>query len=317
MPGLSFFQAAMSALSAAIVSICGAKLETYPPAALNALGSFAPSPPKTFAFLPCSASCCANACASPGFCVGKNTMSASLGTFVTKFEKSVTVFGDRLARRGHARVLERLLDLTGEALGVGLLEVDDRDVLDLQDVDHVLRVGRALVVVGRDDAEERLRRFLVVALGQRGARRRGGDLHHAGRVERLAGRGHRARGRSADHADHVLVGHELLRDRLCSGRALLDRCITGDELDLQAHRLRQRLDRELRPGELLLADEACTAGEGCEHADLERALAADRARALRSSRSRARPRPSPRAQLPRLPLRAAETTWLSSCTNSF
>ena len=61
----------------------GAKFETYEPAALNALESFEPSPPKTLAFLPCSASWLANACASPGFCVGKNTMSAELGTLVT------------------------------------------------------------------------------------------------------------------------------------------------------------------------------------------------------------------------------------------
>ncbi len=57
-----------------------------------------PSPPKTFAFLPCSASCWANDCASPGFCEGKNTTSASLGTFVTYEEKSVTVFGHGLRR---------------------------------------------------------------------------------------------------------------------------------------------------------------------------------------------------------------------------
>ena len=93
MPGLAFFQAAMIDLSAAIVSICGAKFETYEPAALNTPGPFEPSPPKTFAFLPCSASWLAIVCAAAGCCVGKNTMSASLGTFVTYCEKSVTLFG--------------------------------------------------------------------------------------------------------------------------------------------------------------------------------------------------------------------------------
>ena len=68
-----------------------AKFDTYEPGTLNSAGSFEPSPPNTFAFLPCSTSCCANVCASAGFCVGKNTMSASLGTFVTYDEKSVTV----------------------------------------------------------------------------------------------------------------------------------------------------------------------------------------------------------------------------------
>ena len=60
MPGLSFFQPAMIALSAAMPVMSGAKFETYEPGALNADGSFEPSPPNTFAFLPCSISCCAN-----------------------------------------------------------------------------------------------------------------------------------------------------------------------------------------------------------------------------------------------------------------
>ena len=42
-----------------------------------------PSPPKTFAFLPCSASWVAIDWAADGACVGKNTMSAAAGTFVT------------------------------------------------------------------------------------------------------------------------------------------------------------------------------------------------------------------------------------------
>ena len=67
----------------------GAKFETYAPAVLNDAGPFAPSPPNTFALLPCSSSCCANVCASGGCCVGEDTMSASLGTLVTRDEKSV------------------------------------------------------------------------------------------------------------------------------------------------------------------------------------------------------------------------------------
>ena len=67
----------------------GAKLDTYEPASLNCAGEFAPSPPNTFAFLPCSISCWPNVCASGGCCVGKKTMSASLGVRVTSDEKSV------------------------------------------------------------------------------------------------------------------------------------------------------------------------------------------------------------------------------------
>ena len=70
----------------------GAKFETYAPGALKTPTPLAPSPPNTFARLPCSRSWVANVCASTGFCVGKNTMSASFGTRVTNDEKSVTVF---------------------------------------------------------------------------------------------------------------------------------------------------------------------------------------------------------------------------------
>ena len=86
MPGLSFFQPAMIFASAGMPVMSGAKFETYEPGCLNCDASFEPSPPNTFAFLPCSISCWANVCASPGFCVGKKTMSASLGTFVTYAE---------------------------------------------------------------------------------------------------------------------------------------------------------------------------------------------------------------------------------------
>ena len=83
MPGLAFFQPAMIASSAGMPVMSGAKFDTYEPGALNCDGAFEPSPPNTFAFLPCSTAAAANVCAAGGFCVGKKTMSASLGTFVT------------------------------------------------------------------------------------------------------------------------------------------------------------------------------------------------------------------------------------------
>ena len=83
---MAFFQPAMIAASAGMPVISGAKFERYEPGALNTVKPFEPSPPNTFAFLPCSSNCCANVCASAGFCVGKNTMSASFGTFVTNAE---------------------------------------------------------------------------------------------------------------------------------------------------------------------------------------------------------------------------------------
>ena len=51
----------------------------------------------------------------------------------------------------------------GETLGVGLLRVEDGDLLGAELLDHVLGVTRALDAVVRDDAEERGRRRLRLA----------------------------------------------------------------------------------------------------------------------------------------------------------
>src|SRR4029079_5019027 len=89
--GLSFFHPSISALLDAMPLMSGAKLETYEPASFNWSGLFGPSPPNTFARLPCSSSCWPNVCASDGCCVGKKTTSASPGTRVTSEEKSVVL----------------------------------------------------------------------------------------------------------------------------------------------------------------------------------------------------------------------------------
>jgi hypothetical protein len=72
----------MTDLSAAMVSICGAKLETYDPAALNWPGPFVPSPPN-LRLLALLSELAGHGLGGRGRWVGKNTMSASLGTFVT------------------------------------------------------------------------------------------------------------------------------------------------------------------------------------------------------------------------------------------
>ncbi len=103
----------------------GAKFETYEPASLNAAGAFDPSPPNTFARLPCSSSCWPNVCASAGCWVGKNTMSASFGTRVTSDEKSVVLTDVDCLIVVDALLLERRLGRIGETDRVRLLEVDD------------------------------------------------------------------------------------------------------------------------------------------------------------------------------------------------
>ena len=127
----------------------GAKFETYEPFSLNCSGLFDPSPPKTFAFLPCSSSCCPNVCASGGCCVGKKTMSASLGHSRDQGREVGRVDRGRLPDRRHALLLQHGLGGVGQADRVRLLEVDQDDLLRVQLVDHVVGVGRALDVVTR------------------------------------------------------------------------------------------------------------------------------------------------------------------------
>ena len=162
--------------------------------------------------------------------------------------------------------------------------------LTFSDVDHVVRVGRALVVVGRDDAEERLRRLLVVALGQRGARRR---------------RRRSARCRPALNVLLVAATEPeveppmtptmfLSATNFCATVCAADGpCSTGaspgTSLIFRPIVVGSVLTASLRPGELLLAEEAGTTRERGEHADRERARAADRAARAGSSRRRARP----------------------------
>ena len=171
----------------------GAKFETYEPASLNCVGLFAPSPPNTFARLPCSSSCWPNVCASGGCCVGKNTTSASLGTRVTSDEKSV-VFTDVDCRIVVTPFFLRTASVeSGETDRVRLLEVDQHDLLRVELVDHEVRVGRPLDVVAR---ARRGRTPAVASLfepvRQRRARRRRRDVRDARREQRLArGRGAR------------------------------------------------------------------------------------------------------------------------------
>ena len=176
MPGLSFFQAAMIALSAAMRVDLRREVGDVRTSRLEGRGPFVPSPPKTFAFLPCSASWLRERLRVARL-LRREEHDVGVARDLRHVGREVRDgVGHGLVVDGHARGLERLLDLARETLRVRLLEVEDHDVLDLEHVDHVLGVGRALVVVGRDDAEERLRRLLVVALGQRRARRRRGDL---------------------------------------------------------------------------------------------------------------------------------------------
>jgi hypothetical protein len=70
-------------------------------------------------------------------------------------EVGFLVGGALAADDGHLRALQGLLDLVGDALAVGGLVVDDRDLLRLELVGDVGGDRRALLVVAADGAERR------------------------------------------------------------------------------------------------------------------------------------------------------------------
>ena len=181
---------------------------------------------------------------------------------------------------GNAGRLQRRLDRRRETKRIRLLEVYDDDLLHVQGLDHVARVARALDVVARDVAEEPRCALLHACdlLRQVGARGGRGEVCQPRREIRLRRRGDRAGRRRAQNGDDALVADVLLRQILRRSRALLDRGVAADELDLQAVALRERLDRIARPAHLLLAEECGAAGQRRHERKRERALAAHASR---------------------------------------
>lgn len=157
---------------------------------------------------------------------------------------------------------------------VGLLVVDEVDVLDLGVVEEVLRGEGTLDRVRGGGAEVRLEGALlvaglpVVALGQLGAGVGGGDLGEAGVVERLLHRLGDAGVQGADDAEEVLVADELLGVLLADGGlGLVVECLefefdAGDGLVLVGGldgEVGGVLDAEAEGGEV--------AGQGCVDTD--------------------------------------------------
>ena len=240
-------------------------------------------------------------------------MSASLGVRVTSDEKSVVRTDVDSRDVVDVACLQNGLRRVGQADRVRLLEVDDHDLLDVQLVDHVPRVARALDEVARDDPEEARRPFTRGALRQRRAGCRRRDVRHAGGEVRLARRRDRTRGGRADHRNDPLVGDVLLRQRLRRRGALLDGRVAGQQLHLQPEAGSKPLDRVLRPAQLRVAEEARSAGQRRHDRDLQRRLAVHGLLRVgrRAGASASRP------QSPRVPQRSrprAPELWLSSST---
>src|SRR5687767_928271 len=170
------------------------------------------------------------------------------------------VLAHGLARDRDAGLLEGGRRRVGEAGRVGALVVDDEHVLRPELLRHVGRVRRALVGVGRDDAEER-----VEVLRQVRRRRRGGDERHAGVTVDGADRLDLLAAGRADHGLDVAVRDELRRDR--RGLRGIELRVALDERERRTALLVELVDRELRPVELLLADRGDVARKRAHDAD--------------------------------------------------
>lgn len=188
----------------------------------------------------------------------------------------VAVVGVDVVRAGDlaAELGEGRLEGGCETGAVGLLVVDEVDLLDLRVVVEVLRREGALDLVRGGGTEEGLEGALLVAglpvlaLGQFGARVGGGDLGEAGVVEGLLHRLGDAGVQGADDAEDGVVVDELLGVLLADGglglvvEGLDDEVDAGDGLGL-VRRLGGEvggvLDAEAERGEVT--------GDGCVDAD--------------------------------------------------
>jgi hypothetical protein len=129
---------------------------------------------------------------------------------------------------GAAELDERLLEVAGEALRVGLrLVVQDRDLVGLQVLAREPRRDVALEGVDEADAEDH-----VAELGDPDVGRRRRDHRHAVLLGDPAAGERRRRGDLAEHGDDLLVVDEAGHDGAGLGR--LRRGVEGDQLDLAA-----------------------------------------------------------------------------------
>src|SRR5919204_268687 len=184
--------------------------------------------------------------------------------------------------------LQLLLHLVGEPDAVGLLVVDDVDVLRLQLADHVGRDAHALRRVRRDRTEEEARarsveRDLRI---RRGAR----DEAEAGTLERT-GRGlHLVRPGRTDDAEHARVRAECLRalDRLGRPVGRAEHRVLVHELDLGLVRLVVGAPEVVRPVHLIDPDRRGRAREGRHQPDRARLAALDECRVARRRGGRRR-----------------------------
>ena len=148
-------------------------MDTYEPGNLNA-GSIVPSVPNTTAFLPCSRSVTATACAFEATWNGVNATSVSLSILFTIAEKSVVLFVTENRCTATPFDFRYASTVSARPWEYGSWASKTATFLAPSLRDHVLGVTGALDAVVRDDAEECGRRRLRLAadaLRQRRVRR--------------------------------------------------------------------------------------------------------------------------------------------------
>src|SRR5438270_1683219 len=175
-----------------------------------------------------------------------------------------------VTRGGDAAGLQLRLDLVGETRRVGLLVVDDVDLLQLERADDVVRDALRLRRVRRHRAEEVPGAGAVG--GERRVRRRAGDEAEAAALED----GRRAldliRAGRADDAEHAGVPTDRLGalQRLGSSVRATELRVALHQLELRLVSLVVRRDVVLRPLDLQAADRRCGPGDGSEEPDRPR-----------------------------------------------
>ena len=203
-------------------------------------------------------------------------MSASLGTRVTSEEKSVVLTDVDCLIVVDALRLEHGLGGIRETDRVRLLEVDQDDLLRLQLVGHVDRVGRALDVVARDDPEERRRRFAVRPLVSDVRVADGEMCAMPAANQRVARR--RPRRRTSPARSPPTSWESAMNfcaTTSASPRPSRPACRPPRAVPSARAVVVSVLTRVLRPRQLLLAEEAATTRQRGDDPDLQRPVAVD------------------------------------------
>ena len=287
MPGLSFFQPAMIALSAAmprdvrgeVRDVRARRLELPPSRSSRRRRTPSPS-------CPARASCCANVCASARL-LRREEHDVGVARDLRHVRRVVgrRVRGREADRRDAVRLQDASRPRPRDPASTAPGSRRCTTFFTLQRLDHVVRVGRALDVVGRDDAEERRVASLVVALGQR---RCGSPTARCApcRPGSTSCSTRRPRPRSTGRGSPTtLLSATYFCASVCAGAGPCSTGVSpGTSLIFRPHLRRERLDRVLRPASAAPAEEAGAARERRDDRDLERALAADAAASCRGRR---------------------------------